>query len=177
LLLLALLRLVPTTKLVLLVLVLPAVPQVVVVDASGQQQTVMMPASQLGALGVGQPGIQLAPGAPVAMPGQPEGLVHHPLQQQPLQQVQLHQQPLQQVAVQQAQPVLQQQPVVVQQQQQPAPAGAAAGPFAGQDPAQLQALLQQVQTMTDEQINGLPEHFKQQVLYVKAQIAAGAKLF
>jgi hypothetical protein len=45
--------------------------------------------------------------------------------------------------------------------------------FAGQDPQQLQVLLRQVMTMTDEQINGLPEQFKQQVLYVKEQIRLG----
>jgi hypothetical protein len=110
--------------------------------------------------------------------GQPEGIIT--LQQQPVQQ------PL---AVAAAAPaVLQQQPVAavqqpqavqVQQQQQPAAAAAvgaaaaAGGMFAGQDPQQMQALLRQVMGMTDEQINALPEQFKQQVLYVKEQIRMG----
>jgi hypothetical protein len=37
----------------------------------------------------------------------------------------------------------------------------------------MQQLLRQVQTMTDEQINSLPEQFRQQVLFVKQQIALG----
>lgn len=45
--------------------------------------------------------------------------------------------------------------------------------FANQDPSQMQALLRQVQTMSDEQINALPDNFKQQVLYVKEQIRLG----
>jgi hypothetical protein len=83
--------------------------------------------------------------------------------------------PLQQQPIQQPPPQQMQQPAP----QQPPPqqagggVGAAGGLFAGQDPAQMQTLLRQVMGMTDEQINGLPEQFKQQVLYVKEQIRSG----
>jgi hypothetical protein len=81
----------------------------------------------------------------------------------------MQQQPVQQPPPQQMQQQVPQQP----QQQAGGGVGAAGGLFAGQDPAQMQTLLRQVMGMTDEQINGLPEHFKQQVLYVKEQIRSG----
>jgi hypothetical protein len=94
----------------------------------------------------------------VQPPPQQPGLLQPPqvlqqMQDNPMQQPQ----PLQQVAPPQQQP----------------PSGGAAGAFAGQDAAQMQALLRQVQTMTDEQINMLPEQFRNQVLFVKEQIRLG----
>jgi hypothetical protein len=157
---------------------LPAccVLQVVVVDpVTGQPQTIMVPADQLGALGTvqagpAQPAI-IAPGGAVTIPGQPEGII---LQQQPIP-IAAAPPPMQQQTVQQPPPqqMQQQAPPPQQQQQAGGGVGAAGGLFAGQDPAQMQTLLRQVMGMTDEQINGLPEQFKQQVLYVKEQIRSG----
>lgn len=151
----------------------------IVDPVSGQPQTVMVPSGQLGALGAvqpppGQPGI-VQPGGPVSLPGQPEGIIT--LQQQPVQAMPMAAAP----AVQQPAPVQPQQPPP-QPAQQPLPASgggaaaavaAAGGMFAGQDPQQMQTLLRQVAGMTDDQINQLPEQFKQQVLYVKEQIRLG----
>lgn len=162
--------------------VLCCVSQVIVMDpVTGQPQTVMVPADQLGTLGTVQPGPAqpaiIQPGGPVSLPGQPlsvqpDGMV---LQQQPVQTISL--QPVAAPPAQQPQPAIQQQPVqaAVQPAQQPPSggAGAAGGLLAGQDPQQMQTLLRQVMGMTDEQINGLPEQFKQQVLYVKEQIRMG----
>lgn len=149
--------------------------QVIVMDpVTGQPQTVMVPADQLGTLGTvqagpAQPAI-LQPGGPVSLPGQHDGMM---LQQQPL-----TMQPVAAAPVPQQAPVQQQMqaaPPVQQQQQQPPSGGAnaAGGLLAGQDPQQMQTLLRQVMTMSDEQINGLPAEFKQQVLYVKDQIRLG----
>lgn len=153
--------------------------QVIVMDpVTGQPQTVMVPADQLGALGTvqqgpAQPAI-LQPGGPVSLPGQPlsvqpEGLI---LQQQPVQQLTMQPIAAQQPAPAAVQPQPQMQAAAPAQQQPPG--GGAGGLLAGQDPQQMQTLLRQVMAMGDEQINGLPEQFKQQVLYVKEQIRLGA---
>jgi hypothetical protein len=153
--------------------------QVIVMDpVTGQPQTVMVPADQLGTLGTLQAGPPqpaiLQPGGPVSLPGQHDGMM---LQQQPVQPLTM--QPVAPAAVPQQQPVQQQPQQMqaappVQQQQQPSGGANAAGELlAGQDPQQMQTLLRQVMTMSDEQINGLPAEFKQQVLYVKEQIRLG----
>lgn len=151
--------------------------QVIVMDpVTGQPQTVMVPADQLGTLGTVQQGPAqaiLQPGGPVSLPGQPlsvqpEGLI---LQQQPVQQLTMQPLAAQQPAPAAVQPQMQ---AAAPAQQQQAPGGGAGGLLAGQDPQQMQTLLRQVMAMGDEQISALPEQFKQQVLYVKEQIRLGA---
>eukprot|EP00775_Hariotina_reticulata_P009623 gene9623-9784_t len=126
----------------------PGVPVLVMDPASGQPQTVVaVPPTQLG-------GVPMAVQPPPQQPGmlQPPPPAMQQMQEIPMQ----PSQPMQQVAP-----------------PQPPPSGGAAGAFAGQDAAQMQALLRQVQTMTDEQINMLPEQFRNQVLFVKEQIRLG----
>jgi cleavage stimulation factor subunit 2 len=60
----------------------------------------------------------------------------------------------------------------MQQQAPPPPPAAAAAPPGGGD--STKDLLRQVMVMTDEQINALPEEYRNQVLYVKEQIRIGA---
>ena len=151
--------------------------QVVMVDpASGQH--VLVPQQQLGGMPL-QPLQQPPPQGMMQMPPQPMQM-----QQQPMGGLQMQQMPdpglqgppgaqmgmpMQQQP--QMQPPMQQPP---QQQQPIGPgSGGVAGALGGQDPVQMQQLLRQVQTMTDEQINSLPDQFRQQVLFVKQQIALG----
>jgi hypothetical protein len=60
-----------------------------------------------------------------------------------------------------------------QQLQQPPPPPAPAAPAAATADPQTAALLRQVASMTDEQINQLQPEHKAQVLYVKEQIRLG----
>jgi hypothetical protein len=104
------------------------------------------------------------------MQQQPQGLMQMPPQQPPMS---MQQQPMQMGMPVQQQPM--QQPMQQQQQQQQPlgpGSGGVAGALGGND-AQTQALLRQVQTMTDEQINLLPQQFRDQVMFVKQQIAMG----
>lgn len=132
------------------------------VDPAIGQQFMPMPQQQLGGPGMPmqqpQGMMQMAPQQQMHMTPQ------HQLQMQPMGQEQLVMQPLQQ-----QQPPQQ----MVMQPQQP-PSGGMMGALQGQDPQQVQSLLRQVMTMTDEQINALPEQFRQQVLFVKEQIRIGA---
>jgi hypothetical protein len=76
----------------------------------------------------------------------------------------------------QPQPQLQQpqiQPMQQQQAESVASGGGQAG-VAGVANEQTAALLRQVLSMSDEQINTLPAEYRAQVLYVKEQIRLGA---
>ena len=98
----------------------------------------------------------------------PQGMV----QLQPTAQPQLQPQQLQP----QMQP-LQSQPMQVQQQQVQQGEGVGVGQpggVAGVANEQTAALLRQVLSMSDEQINALPPEYRTQVLYVKEQIRLGA---
>lgn len=140
--------------------------QVVMVDpATGQQQFVQVPQQQVG-----------APGMPMQ---QPQGMLQMPPQQHmhvtPQHQLQMSAPGQDQIVMQQvAQPPPQQMMMQAQPPPQQPSSGGVAGALGGQDPQQMQALLRQVMTMTDEQINSLPEQFRQQVLFVKEQIRLGA---
>lgn len=116
-----------------------------------------------------QPGMMTIAG----MPGQQHPMAGHVamdmssvgLQPQPVA-MQLQPAPVQQ----QMQPVqMQQQPL---QQQQPS-VGASGGGIDLSNPDATAALLRQVNSMTDEQINVLPPEYRQQVLFVKEQIRLG----
>uniref|UniRef100_A0A383VJU0 RRM domain-containing protein n=1 Tax=Tetradesmus obliquus TaxID=3088 RepID=A0A383VJU0_TETOB len=155
--------------------------QVVMVDpASGQH--VLVPQQQLGGMPL-QPLQQPPPQGMMQMPPQPQPMQ---MQQQPMGGLQMQQMPdpgLQgPPGAQMGMPMQQQQQPPMQPQMQPPPqqqqpigpgSGGVAGALGGQDPVQMQQLLRQVQTMTDEQINSLPDQFRQQVLFVKQQIALG----
>jgi hypothetical protein len=119
--------------------------QVVVLDASGQQQTVYMQQPQLAGMGVAVPAapVQLQQQPPPPPPPQQQQLVLQPLAPQP------------------------------QQQLPAAPGSGGAAALLGQDAAATKALLRQVAAMDDATIDKMEPATRDKLKFVKRQIELG----